>query len=269
VSSAPKKSPAAKSPAADSAASTTANGSSASSYPGPVPRSRYLAYFAIAIVGCGADLFTKQAMLAWLGLPAQLVDPANPNNFARWRGDAALPHRWWLIDERLGIETSINRGALFGMGEGYWWVFACLSIAATVAILTWLFIFRAAHDRWLTVALGSITGGILGNLYDRLGLWDSTGLRPEFQHGVRDWILFKWSELGLQLFNPWPNFNIADSLLVTGAIMLVVHALVWRDKPEAAMNKTEVTGQETGDKTRGTAIKRPPAKASRSKPSAA
>jgi lipoprotein signal peptidase len=38
-----------------------------------------------------------------------------------------------------------------------------------------------------------------------------------------------WPESKLAIFNPWPNFNIADSLLVTGAIMLVVHAIVWRE----------------------------------------
>ncbi len=204
-------------------------------------------------------------MLGWLGLPAQLVNPADPANLVRWRGDPALPHRWWWIDERLGIETSINRGALFGMGEGFWWVFACLSVVAMLAILTWLFVFRAAHDRWLTVALGSITGGILGNLYDRLGLWDSAGLRPEYQHGVRDWILFKWSELGLQIFDPWPNFNIADSLLVTGAIMLVVHALVWRDKAEA----TGARDQEPDSKGAASPTKGASTGASKARPSAA
>jgi signal peptidase II len=80
--------------------------------------------------------------------------------------------------------------------------------------------------------LAGVTGGILGNLYDRLGLWNSAGLAAEFRHGVRDWILFVWPESGLKIFNPWPNFNIADSLLVTGAIMLVVHAVVWRPKED-------------------------------------
>jgi signal peptidase II len=111
---------------------------------------------------------------------------------------------------------------------------------AVVGIFVWLFVYRAAYDRWITVALGSVTGGILGNLYDRLGLWDSAGLAAAYQHGVRDWILFVWPEIPLRIFNPWPNFNIADSLLVTGAIMLVVHALVWREKPgEVEMTKAE------------------------------
>ena len=201
-----------------------------SSPAGPLPRNRYAAYFAIALVGCALDLATKQSIFHWLGLPAvPFVDQSDPANITRWRGDPGLVHRWWLFDERLGIETSVNRGALFGFGEGYWWLFAVLSVVALVGILVWLFVYRAAHDRWLTVALAFVSAGILGNLYDRLGLWDSTGLIPAYRHGVRDWILFVWPESRLAMFNPWPNFNVADSLLVTGAIMLIVHAVVWRE----------------------------------------
>jgi signal peptidase II len=192
-----------------------------------VPRSRYATFLGIAIAVCAADLTTKEVMLGWLGLPSPFVNQTSPDNLGRWRGDPALDHVWWLWNGHIGIETSINRGALFGMGAGYWPLFATLSVAALIGILTWLFVYRAAHDRWLTVALGCVSGGILGNLYDRLGLWDSAGLRPEFQHGVRDWILLRYSPEWT-----WPNFNIADSLLVTGAIMLVVHAFVWREEKE-------------------------------------
>jgi signal peptidase II len=180
----------------------------------PLPFSRYLTYFGLALAGAGLDLFSKQAMFRWRGLP-------RANN------------EWWIVEPYFGIETSVNRGALFGMGAGYWWLFASLSVLALLGILTWLFAFRAARDRWITVALGLVSGGIVGNLYDRLGLWDARGLPPEYHHGVRDWILWRYGEY------TWPNFNIADSLLVTGAIMLVVHSLIWRDesqdeKPPAA-----------------------------------
>jgi signal peptidase II len=185
---------------------------------GPLPLSRYATYFGLAILGCAVDLFSKEAVFRWRGLPRQ-------------------GNEWWLVEGRLGIETSVNPGALFGMGAGGWWFFASVSVIALFGIMTWLFIYRAAHDRWITAALGIVSGGILGNLYDRLGLWDTRGVSPELAHGVRDWILFVWPEIKLAIFNPWPNFNIADSLLVTGAIMLVVHAVVWREnepqKPDA------------------------------------
>jgi signal peptidase II len=41
---------------------------------------------------------------------------------------------------------------------------------------------------------------------------------------VRDWILFRLE--GVPFFDPWPNFNIADSALVIGAILLFLHAFI-------------------------------------------
>jgi len=195
---------------------------------------RYVVYFTIAICGCAADLVSKQVFFDWLGIPPDYLT-ADPAVVARWRGDTQLNHLWWLWDQHFGFQTSLNRGALFGMGAGGWWLFAMLSVVALFGIWTWLFAYRAAYDRWITVALGCVTGGILGNLFDRLALWNSAGLNPVFQHSVRDWILFRWQ--GVPFFDPWPNFNIADSLLVTGAIMLVVHAIVWRDNPQGTATK--------------------------------
>jgi signal peptidase II len=194
-----------------------------------VPANRYVIYFSLAALGCSLDLWTKQVVFRWLGVAPFFLDVESPAA-SHWRGDATLDHLSWLWPHRFGFQTSINTGALFGMGAGYWPLFATLSVLAVVGIIVWLFILRAAHDRWITVALGLVTGGILGNLYDRLGFWGDTALKPEFRHAVRDWILFVWPEIKLKILNPWPNFNIADSLLVTGAIMLVVHAIVWRDE---------------------------------------
>lgn len=222
MSNAPIKSPAGK---------ASAGGADASPALGPLPRNRFAIYGGLALAGFAADWATKQWVFRRLGLPPPFLQALTPENLARWRGDPALPHRWWLIEGRLGIESSVNTGALFGIGGGYWWLFAALSFVALAGIVAWLFLYRAAHDRWLTVALGCVSAGILGNLHDRLGLWDSTGLAPEFHHGVRDWILFVWPEVKLRMFNPWPNFNVADSLLVAGAIMLMVHAFVWREPP--------------------------------------
>ncbi len=173
-----------------------------------VPRSRYLIFFTLALLGCSADLISKELVFRWRGLPGK--DPI------------------WLIDGYVGIETSLNRGALFGMGAGGSRYFACLAIGAVVGIVVWLFPLRAARDRLLTIALGIISGGILGNLYDRLGLWDHGPLPPQWaghEHAVRDWILWCWN---FKQFT-WPNFNIADSLLVCGAGLLLWHACVMRE----------------------------------------
>ncbi len=166
-----------------------------------IPRSRYVVFLSISTVGCLADLLTKHWIFKWLGFSS---------------GD----NIWWMWENYIGIQTTLNRGALFGMGEGGGRIFAGLSILAAIGIVVWLFVFRAAKSAWLTVSLSCITGGILGNLYDRLGLWVTPGIREDFHYAVRDWILLRarheqWS---------WPNFNIADSLLVTGALMLLWQA---------------------------------------------
>ncbi len=176
-----------------------------------VPANRYIVFLSIAIVGCIVDLTTKRFVFSRLGPPGRRTT-------------------WWVIQDIFGFQTSLNEGALFGMGRGMVSVFAALSIIAAAGILVWLFYAGAARSRLLTVALGCVTAGIFGNLYDRLGMhglrWE--GGNPLHQAGdpvyaVRDWILVmigRW---------PWPNFNIADSLLVCGAAMLIWHACFWKD----------------------------------------
>lgn len=171
-----------------------------------VPANRYVAFFTIAAAGCLADLATKSWIFALLGPPP---------------GETR-----WLIDGVFGFQTSLNQGALFGMGQGFVVFFAVMSILAAVGIMAWLFLARAAADLPLTIALGMVTAGILGNLYDRLGF---PGLEWKFAnelheigdpvYAVRDWILVMIGSW------PWPTFNIADSMLVCGAILLVWHAI--------------------------------------------
>jgi signal peptidase II len=109
------------------------------------------------------------------------------------------------------------------MGQGYVWVFAALSILAMLGIPIWLFVFGAARDGWICTALGLVMGGVLGNLYDRLGLHGIVETAPGGQvqqvYAVRDWILWQLNDQWR-----WPNFNIADSLLVCGACLLAIHA---------------------------------------------
>lgn len=130
---------------------------------------------------------------------------------------------WWIWTDYVGVQTALNTGALFGMGAGKGTWFAVLSIAAAICILLWLFAAGAARDWFLTVALGSVSAGILGNLYDRLGFWHQDGTPERFRGAVRDWILFRYGQY------TWPNFNIADCLLVCGAGLLVWHAFRYRE----------------------------------------
>lgn len=179
-----------------------------------VPVNRYIVFFSIAIAGCAVDLVTKSWIFGRLGV--------------------AGGRTWWLWKDVFGFQTNLNTGALFGMGEGMVVVFAALSVAAAVGILLWLFYAGAARDWLLTVALGCVMAGVLGNLYDRLGMHGLKDPQGQPVHAVRDWILVmigRW---------PWPTFNIADSLLVCGAALLVWHA--FSAKPQQMASASDSRG---------------------------
>jgi len=137
----------------------------------------------------------------------------------------------WLIPGILGLQTTLNEGALFGMGAGWGVLFIGLSFVAIIGISYWVIRGGAAGDRLLCFALGMVTGGILGNLYDRLGLPGLTWQPMANVYAVRDFILvqydgYEWAK--------WPNFNLADSFLVCGVILLIFHAYVWEPRRKKA-----------------------------------
>ena len=174
-----------------------------------LPLSRYVLFFSPLVVGLVADLWTKTYMFQ------NYYDPVAAGEYYQ------QAKHWW-VDGIFGIQTSTNPGALFGMGAGYSWLFAIFSVVALVSVVVWMFVFKAAYDRCLAWTVGMIAGGILGNLYDRVGLGFVEGWPEGTRSSVRDWILFELD--GVPWFDPWPNFNIADCLLVGGAIMLLIHA---------------------------------------------
>ena len=182
--------------------------------------SRYALFFFPFLIAAGTDLATKSYMFG------RYFDPLRADSNSP---EYARQARHWWIEGIFGIETSTNPGALFGMGSGYSWLFASFSVVALIGILVWLFFFGALRDRWLTFSLGLICGGILGNLYDRVGLGYLPSYPLEIKYNVRDWVLFELK--GVPFFEPWPNFNIADACLVCGAIMLFIHAFCYAQPP--------------------------------------
>ena len=166
-----------------------------------VPWNRIPIYAAIAIVSLAADLGSKELVFRALGLHG--------------RSDLLIDS-WVKFD----LLTNLNYGALWGVGQGMAPVFAVLSIGAFIGIVYWLFFCGAAISLWTTVALALVSGGTLGNLYDRLGLH---GVVPPNAtapaQAVRDFLHFQFGTY------EYPIFNIADSCLVAGAIMLMLQSL--------------------------------------------
>lgn len=141
----------------------------------------------LAVLVVALDQCTKQLAVA-------LLDPYQPM--------ALLPG--------FNFTLMFNRGAAFSFlaGAGGWqrWLFAGIALGVSVFILIWLR--RLPREAlWLSIALALILGGALGNLWDRIA----------FGHVV-DFI-----DLYAGAYR-WPAFNIADSAISVGAVMLVVDA---------------------------------------------
>jgi signal peptidase II len=195
-----------------------------------IPASRHVVFWSLAAVGLAADLGSK----AWM--------------FSR--PDLLAGGVRWVWPGHAGFQLSLNEGALFGMGQGGVWVFAACALTAAIAIPVWLFVFGGARDAALTAVLGCILGGVLGNLYDRVGLpglqWsDFMPNRAGPVYAVRDFILLARRWPPESRWDVWPNFNIADALLVCGAIALVLLSL--RKPPVEAVDGTHAaTSGRTG-----------------------
>ncbi len=159
-------------------------------------------FTSVVVLTTAADLITKEIAFKNLGMPG-----TSPG--------------WTVINKMLWWRTSLNEGALFGLGQGMGWLFITVSVAALIGIIFTVSWLRLWHDSILVLALACITGGILGNLYDRLGIpalqWHAPLSREgDPVYAVRDWIHFR-----LDGIIDWPIFNLADSFLVFGAGLLL------------------------------------------------
>jgi signal peptidase II len=118
----------------------------------------------------------------------------------------------------LDITLMYNTGAAFSFlsdASGWQrWLFIALAIGVGLAILGWLRRLKARSQALLSCSLALILGGALGNVIDRARLGQ-----------VVDFIHAHW---GGAYF---PAFNVADSAITIGAILLLLDA--WRESRNA------------------------------------
>jgi signal peptidase II len=102
------------------------------------------------------------------------------------------------------IQNSCAAFSLCGPGQ-----LAFLVIALVVVIALAVYEFQQMGPIWVHAVLGLVMGGALGNAFDRL-LYGS----------VTDFLAVHW----------WPTFNIADSAISIGVVLLVV-GYYWQRRP--------------------------------------
>jgi signal peptidase II len=98
-----------------------------------------------------------------------------------------------------------NRGAAFGILQGQRWIFIVLTVVIAAAIAYYL-IKIPNKEIFLKTALSLVLGGAVGNLIDRV--------RLGYVVDMFDFTLINY-----------PVFNIADSSLVIGSILLGYYLL--------------------------------------------
>ncbi|MGV9285908.1 signal peptidase II [Streptomyces sp. NPDC003719] len=109
-----------------------------------------------------------------------------------------------VLGDWLRLSAIRNAGAAFGMGEAFTVIFTV--IAATVIVVIARLARKLYSVPW-AIALGLLLGGALGNLTDRI--FRSPGV---FEGAVVDFIAPKHFAV----------FNLADSAIVCGGILIVI-----------------------------------------------
>jgi len=169
-------------------------------------------------------MFSVRGKLAWLWVSAlvavldQLTKYLATANLEYARPVELLP----VFDLTLLHNTGAAFSFLASAGGWQRWLFALLAGVVSVVLVVWIKRLKA-HETWLAIALALVLGGALGNLYDRVVLgYVVDFISVHYQQGY------------------FPAFNLADSAITVGAIMLIIDTL-WlsRRQPSVGQDNDE------------------------------
>jgi signal peptidase II len=161
------------------------SGTPANVVPARRSRAQWLTFFGIAATVVILDQLTK----AWL------VGQLSPGEVMNVVGDLVR------------LVFSQNSGALFGLFRDNAVIFGVVSLAVIGLIVAYHA--RSASSLYLSVALGLLLGGAVGNMTDRLRL----GYVVDFV------------DIGIGDFR-WYTFNVADAAISTAIVMLIGAAFI-------------------------------------------
>ena len=142
----------------------------------------------------------------WLSLLVLVIDQASKFHF---ENSLTMYQQIVVIPDYFSWTLAYNTGAAFSFlaDSSGWqrWLFALIALVVSGVLVVWLKRLKP-EETWLAIALALVLGGALGNLYDRVVLGH-----------VVDFILVHWQ-------NRWyfPAFNLADSAITVGAVMLAL-----------------------------------------------
>ena len=108
----------------------------------------------------------------------------------------------------------VSLGLLRADSEMMRWGLVALTGAIAVGVLYWMFNEKNRQDQ---AALGMVLGGALGNIIDRIRLG----------------YVIDYADLHFGTWQPFLVFNLGDAFITMGVLVLLVRALLVRDKSRA------------------------------------
>lgn len=149
-------------------------------------------------------------MRRWL-LPAGVAVVALDQVTKTWAvnalDDGRTIHVIWTLQFALGFNSGMAFSRATGLGP-------LIGIVATLAIVFILASLRKADSPSSALGMALVAAGAAGNVIDRLFRGDAW-----FRGSVVDFIDLQW----------WPVFNVADSAITVGGVLVILGALRARD----------------------------------------
>ncbi len=156
----------------------------------------------VAILLFGCDQWSKWYMMTVMDLPNR--PPIEVTSF-------------------FNLVTVWNQGVSFGMFASHNQPLILIAVASiiTVILLVWL---TRNESRLVAIALGLVIGGATGNIIDRINFGK-----------VFDFLDFHIADIH------WPAFNIADSGVVIGVVLLCIHSMFFEVQKPSKENSNEAS----------------------------
>lgn len=149
---------------------------------------------------------------------------------SKWyiRTRMSLYETWPVIGEFFQITSHRNRGAAFSILQNQRWFFLVITVIVVAGIFWYLRSTIRSNRRLLSTSLGLLLGGALGNFIDRALFGEVTDFLQ---------LQFKFTWFGKAIDYTYPIFNLADSAIVIGVVLIFLDTLLdWRKEKRGKGN---------------------------------
>ena len=146
--------------------------------------------------------------LLWLSLLVVVLDQSSKYWVVASFEEYEVLRVWPVFNLTLVYNTGAAFSFLSDAGGWQRWFFIAIGVAVTLVMIVWLARLEA-RERWTAFGLVFVIGGAVGNLIDRLVLGK-----------VVDFLQWHWQDWY------WPSFNLADSAITLGVILLLADGLL-------------------------------------------